>query len=405
MLDYELAIWIADSNEKRKKKQLLILSMIGNLGVLAVFKYYNFFIDSAFELFTSIGIPFQYSTLEILLPVGISFYTFQSMSYTIDVYRKDQKPERDIVKFALFISFFPQLVAGPIVRPHDFLPQLSQPFKVCKAWVLAGIGLILLGLMKKVVFADFLAKYSDMYFSHLNDTQTLWDAMLGIYSFAFQIYFDFSGYTDVAIGAALLLGFKIPRNFYYPYAAQSMSEFWRRWHISLSSWLRDYLYIPLGGYYHKSRNLMLTMLLSGLWHGAAWHFVVWGGSHGLAMVLESKLKKVWIIRLPGWIKQLLVFHLVCLGWVLFRIESLEDLPLVLHSMMNISHVESWTIGNLCALFLCVVFYLYQTFHSQFDVKSFVERRSVITQAATHAVLFTLIITLGSFGIPFIYFQF
>ena len=404
LLDYVLAIKIEDSTCKDRRKYFLIISMIGNLGLLGIFKYYNFFIGSVFELFLTIGIPFQFSTLQLLLPVGISFYTFQSMSYTIDVYRGGQKAEHDLVRFGLFIAFFPQLVAGPIVRPHDFLPQLNNYCRVCRAWVLSGISLILFGLTKKVIFADFFAQYSDAYFIHLGDSQNLWNALIAIYAFAFQIYFDFSGYTDVAIGAALLLGFKIPRNFYYPYAAKSMNEFWQRWHISLSSWLRDYLYIPLGGYCNKTRNLTITMLLSGLWHGAALHFVVWGGAHGLAMIGEGTVKRWYPYRLPGWIKQLLVFHIVCLGWVMFRVEKLSDLRLVFGSMTNLN-IESLSLGMLAALSLCIILYLYQTFHTRLDIRLFVEHQPIWIQASIHATLFTLIITLGEFGKPFIYFQF
>lgn len=406
LIDYVVGRAIDGSTQASRKKIFLTLSLLSNLGILFVFKYFNFFIDSAAVFFESIGLPFQYSSLSIILPVGISFYTFQSMSYSIDVYRGKLSAERDLVKFALYVSFFPQLVAGPIVRSTDFFPQLATRYKITKLQFLTGAGLIWIGLVKKVVFADFFARYSDSYFNFLESSHSWFDVFVATYSFAFQIYFDFSGYTDTAIGAALLLGIVIPRNFNYPYSAVSFSDFWRRWHISLSSWMRDYIYIPLGGNRNnqKNRNIMLTMLLSGLWHGAAWNFVIWGFLHGLLVSVENVVKHIISTEIPIWMKRLLVFHLVCLCWIFFRVNSISDIATVVGDLTTPVH-SMLAMGTGVALALAIVFYLYQGVAEKYSAKTVFFALPGWIQIITHGVLLMLVYLLGQFGTPFIYFQF
>ncbi|WP_179952245.1 MBOAT family O-acyltransferase [Marinicella rhabdoformis] len=295
-----------------------------NLGILGFFKYANFLLDSANGVVVAVGYqPLQ--LFDILLPVGISFYTFQSLSYTVDIYRGQLRPRTKISEYALFVSFFPQLVAGPIVRASEFFEQLDKKRSFSFAMAQSGVMLIMLGLVKKVVFADNLALFVDPVFDNPQAAGGM-ETLLAVYAFAFQIYFDFSGYTDIAIGVAKLLGFTFPKNFNHPYLALSIQDFWRRWHMTLSRWLRDYLYISLGGNrkgaWKTQRNLFLTMFLGGLWHGASWNFAVWGVLHGVYLAIERSLGKrmvfnsqsVWY-RLTKW---LIVFHLVCFAWIFFR---------------------------------------------------------------------------------------
>jgi alginate O-acetyltransferase complex protein AlgI len=308
-----------------ERKRWLLCALALDLVTLGFFKYANFFLDSARELFGAWG--FHPGTLAIILPVGISFFTFQTMSYTIDVYRGEIPPERDPIRWALFVSYFPQLVAGPILRARDFLPQLRRPIVLSRENFLIGGQRILEGLCKKVLIADRMALFVDPVFTNpaLYSPATLW---LALVAYAIQIYCDFAGYSDIAIGLGRTMGFNIMENFRMPYASTSITEFWRRWHISLSTWLRDYLYVPLGGNRHGRwktyRNLMLVMLIGGLWHGAAWRFVVWGAIHGLALAVERALFRgrpaphgllVPIGRATGWI---VTMTIVLIAWVFFR---------------------------------------------------------------------------------------
>jgi len=344
--DFYLGLKCYSSSRPRK---FLFLSLLVNLGILVFFKYANFLIDSGNQLLQFSGVGWHFSPLDFLLPVGISFYTFQSMSYTIDIYRGQLKPRRDLLEYALFVSFFPQLVAGPIVRAKEFFQQLDGYRQFTFAMAQSGFLLMLIGLVKKTVFADNLALLVDPVFdqpAHFGSLATL----VAIYAFAFQIYFDFSGYTDIAIGAAKFLGFSFPKNFDHPYTALSIQDFWRRWHMTLSRWLRDYLYISLGGNrkgrWKTSRNLFLTMFLGGLWHGASWNFAIWGTLHGLYLSGEKLLRlpignkrsvEQWLHAsfLGRWFKWLLTFHLVCLAWVFFRSDSLHN------SMIMLRHILHW----------------------------------------------------------------
>ena len=291
-IDYLAAIWI-DAARRQEKNGLARLafavSLVSNLGMLAFFKYYNFFIDSANQLLGTLGLPSSLPVLNIILPVGISFYTFQTLSYTIDVYRGELAARRNFLDFALFVSFFPQLVAGPIERASEFLPQVERPRIITRQHVSEGLYLIIIGLVRKVAIADSAGALADQFFEKPGDYSSI-QLVAALILYSLQIYGDFAGYTDIARGSASLLGFRLMRNFAHPYFAIGFSDFWRRWHISLSTWLRDYLYVPLGGN-RRGRgrtyaNLLTTMLIGGLWHGASWNFVIWGALHGAYLAVE-----------------------------------------------------------------------------------------------------------------------
>lgn len=332
-IDYCAGLGIATSSQAFWRKTWLGVSITANLGILAFFKYYGFFSQELSHLLTQVGVPALLPTLEIILPVGISFYTFQTMSYTIDVYRGDCPPARDPLDFAVYVSFFPQLVAGPIERAATLLPQMQRGRTVSAVDFRDGLFLVLSGLFRKVVIADNMAPLVNAVFARQRVELNAWEVLLGTYAFAFQIYGDFSGYSAIARGVSRWLGFHLMTNFWNPYFAVSPSDFWRRWHISLSQWLRDYLYIPLGGNRQGTlftyRNLLLTMLLGGLWHGANWTFIAWGALHGLLLCGYR-----WLgdgqRHSPGpvgWRRlgaMLVMFHWVCLTWILFRAESLAQ---------------------------------------------------------------------------------
>jgi len=327
-----LTHWAAASGLERKA--VLLFSMVMNLGFLGFFKYFNFFADGFVSMLSAMGLKASWTTLQIILPVGISFYTFQSMSYTIDVYRKEIPREPSLLKFATFIALFPQLVAGPIVRAADFLHQMGDDKRFHWQRFNSGLGRVLWGFFKKVAIADSLAPYVDQCFQ-APETFGSMHLLIGIVFYSFQIYCDFSGYSDIAIGLARMMGYDFPENFRTPYFSKSFSEFWARWHISLSSWLRDYLYIPLGGNrggrFSTYKNNMLTMVLGGLWHGANLAFVFWGFLHGLYLILQRVIAPVWrrfvrAVRLPRFaddaIAIAVVYTLTLLAWVYFRSGSI-----------------------------------------------------------------------------------
>lgn len=291
VVDYFVGKALYTQTNKHKKRLLLVISLIGNLGMLCFFKYGGFLLENFVHLMNAIGVQYHPAKPNIILPAGISFYTFTTLCYTIDMYRKESKPVKSLLDFSLFVTFFPHLVAGPIVRPPQLVPQFETPRTATKRQMMEGLFLLSMGLFMKVVLADsMLSASADMVFNARGILPAL-DAWMGVLAFTGQIFFDFAGYSTCAIGAALCLGFILPQNFRYPYAAIGFSDFWRRWHITLSSWLRDYLYIPLGGNrkgaFRTYINLMLTMLLGGLWHGANWTFVAWGGLHGLYLWVEK----------------------------------------------------------------------------------------------------------------------
>jgi D-alanyl-lipoteichoic acid acyltransferase DltB (MBOAT superfamily) len=348
--DFVAAKEMFSTENRLKRKLLLFLSITANLGMLCYFKYTNFF----YEIYCNLS-GHRFSSFDIFLPVGISFFTFQSMSYTIDVYRKQLTPLDRIQDFAFYISFFPQLVAGPIVRAKDFIPQIHRPLFVSNEMLGKGVFLIIAGLFKKAVISDYI---SVNFVDRIFDNPSLYSGienLFGVYGYALQIYCDFSGYSDMATGIALLLGFRFNINFDSPYQSASITEFWRRWHISLSSWLRDYLYISLGGN-RKGRirtylNLITTMLLGGLWHGPSLRFVCWGAIHGLGLAIHkllmglfpnlkpsgNKMKPVW--RIFGTV---FTFHFVCASWIFFRAESFETAISMIKQIFTFFHSEILT---------------------------------------------------------------
>lgn len=341
VVDFFVGQWIGQINDERSRRLLMIVSVLSNLSILGFFKYFNFFTENFAQLLSSVGLQTDFLTLNIILPVGISFYTFQTLSYTLDIYRGTLKPISSFIDFALFVSFFPQLVAGPIERASNLLPQITSPRSLNYSQINAGLFLILWGYFKKMVVADNLAGVVDDVFDDYTDYQGL-DVWLGAIAFTLQIYGDFSGYSDIARGLAKLMGFELMLNFKLPYFATNPSDFWSRWHISLSTWFRDYVYIPLGGSRQGTmvtyRNLLITMLLCGLWHGAAWNFVLWGafhgallmGYHGLRPLLRSVEKASpddgAIASLGG---MMLMFVLTIVGWIMFRSTSVQQMSYML----------------------------------------------------------------------------
>ncbi len=348
--DWLLANAIAREPHQTGARKWVATSVTLNLLFLGFFKYFNFFVDSAETLLSGLGVESSFFHLRIVLPVGISFYTFQSISYIVDVYRKEVPPARDPLDFALFVAFFPHMVAGPIMHSRDLLPQMQRPRSPRWDEAMSGFHIAMWGLFKKVVVADNLAAIANPIFAREMGFRA-GAIHLGALAFAFQIYCDFSGYTDIARGVARIMGFRLMDNFHHPYFATCITDFWRRWHISLSTWLRDYLYVPLGGNRGGSwmtyRNLFLTMLLGGLWHGAAWKFVIWGAYQGLLLILErafggkrlvvalsdaktATARVLWLVRV------LVTFHFVCLGWIIFRCESVRPLLFMARSFMDVT---------------------------------------------------------------------
>jgi len=409
-IDYTAGIWLEKVESPRARRGVLILSLTANLGFLGFFKYYNFL---AHNLAWSLGKPANAFFLDIVLPLGISFHTFQSISYVVDVYRRQQKAVRNPVDYALFICFFPQLVAGPIVRARDFFRDLLDWHAPSADDVSRALLLLTLGLTKKMALADQFAKVANYYFANVGSNPGMFTAWSGVFAFGLQIYFDFSGYTDMAIGMALLFGFHFPVNFRRPYLASSITEFWRRWHISLSTWLRDYLYIPLGGNRHGQwrtyRNLMLTMLLGGLWHGASWNFVIWGGYQGALLSVERAFRgDVPPKQAVGWLyvpKAIPTFALALVGWVFFRAADLPQSMAILRQMFRgasgHSLLEPWHVV-LVAISLTVALV-----EEKFDWLEELAQGPVLAYASGLALMLFFLEIFGAFdaAIPFIYFQF
>jgi len=341
--DYICGIQIYEHQRPEVKKRFLIISVVVNLSLLGFFKYWGFFVQNFVTLLSTAGINANIATLHIILPVGISFYTFQTMTYSIDIYRGEIEPTHNFFDFALFVSFFPQLVAGPIERAKNLLPQIQNDRNFDKDQMLRGLQLIFWGLFKKVFVADNLAIIVDQVYS--NPAATGAEYIIATWAFAFQIYGDFSGYSDIARGTAKCLGIELMVNFRQPYFAVNPSELWRHWHISLSTWLRDYLYIPLGGNRKGTiktyRNLLLTMLLGGLWHGAAWNFVIWGAFHGFLLTahrffttFKRSTSPFGSHLLLHMIKAFFMFHLTCLGWIFFRAQTFDHIKLIFHQIFS-----------------------------------------------------------------------
>lgn len=418
--------------QRRRQQLVSAANIVLNLGILGVFKYYNFFVENLDALFGAIGWHLDWVTMQIILPVGISFYTFQALSYTIDVYQKKLPATHDIVEFFAYISFFPQLVAGPIERATNLLPQFQRDRQFDYAKAVDGCRQMLWGFLKKLVIADNCAVVVNEYWNQYAELPGLTLFLLGVL-FTFQIYCDFSGYSDMAIGIALLLGFQFPKNFDSPYKSASITEFWRRWHISLSSWLKDYLYISLGGNRHgKIRqyfNLLMTMLLGGLWHGASLNFILWGGIHGVLLCLDKMWHSVckvlspltylpskhnpnptknWFVVLVGGI---ITFHLVAACWVLFRASSFGIAEQVFHQIFYKFEPQiflQWCTSYKAVALLMLVGYVLHFMPEFLSVKAkdFVTRCPLVVKALLIVILVWIVIQIKSSDVqPFIYFQF
>ncbi|MBI2391421.1 MAG: MBOAT family protein [Deltaproteobacteria bacterium] len=420
---------------ERRRKRLLLVSIVYNLGVLAWFKYTNFGLETARHLLEAVGVHVAPRTLQIVLPIGISFFTFETMSYTIDVYRRELVPPRGrgegldalrswsgaFLEYLLFISFFPHLVAGPIIRPKDMLPQLRRDPELNEDRASEGLFLIAAGLLKKVVIADYLAlNHVDRVFDR-PEWFSAPEALAAVYGYALQIYCDFSGYTDIALGSALLLGIVLPKNFDSPYKSRSLQEFWHRWHISLSSWLRDYLYIPLGGSHggpwKTYRNLMITMLLGGLWHGASWNFVVWGALHGAALSVtrmwqrrrerpsrdgERPATRPTVEILQG----VLTFHYVCLAWIFFRADGFARARMMLRQIaFGGWHVTNLSRGVVLILALGFVTHLLPDGWYERARRGFVSLPAPAQGALMFLVALVVKTVASTQVVPFVYFQF
>ncbi len=410
------ALAIHARRDARARKWLLAGALTGNLVLLGYFKYYDFFVTSTNNVFASVGIDVPVETRSIILPVGISFFTFMAISYVVDVYRGDFAPV-GLGKFAAYLSFFPHLVAGPIVRPGELIPQFEAPrdpryVDTSRAFFLIGTGLFM-----KVVIANYLASnIVDQVFGAPNQHSSL-EVLVGIYAYAVQIYADFFGYTNIALGLALLLGFRFPQNFDAPYAATSIQDFWRRWHMTLSRWLRDYVYIPLGGNRGNSlftyRNLMLTMLIGGLWHGAGWTFVAWGAIHGTALIAER-----WWRERPGYVEppstvrrrawqRFLTFQIVCFAWIFFRSDSFSDAWEVIVRLFTAWGEQSALVTPGVLLAIAVgVGSQYLPRRLPLVLMARFSRLPVPAQAIVLSVVLLATHAMGPEGVaPFIYFQF
>src|SRR5215203_1936092 len=418
IVDYSCGLFLERTDAPAKRRLLLGASLGFNLTLLGFFKYFNFFADSLHALLLAAGWSMDFVTLRILLPVGISFYTFVTMSYVIDVYRREIRPTRNIVDFAVFVAYFPHLVAGPILRASRLLPQIELPRRITAEQMRDGVWLIAWGFFQKIFVADNLAPLANSVFDP-GAAPTGVSVLLGIYAFAFQIYGDFAGYSNIARGTSKLMGIELLENFRFPYLVRSPQEFWRHWHISLSTWLRDYLYIPLGGNRGGSvrmqRNLFLTMLLGGLWHGAAWTFVLWGAYHGILLVLYRAAGtmhgfKSWtsghqaLARLTSWA---VMFHLTCYGWLIFRARSVGQITSMTSTVVRNFAPGTLDVGLVVPLALYVTpLLLVHAIEAYADDLLVVPKLSTGVRYSIYAATFYLTMLFGNFGgSDFIYFQF
>ncbi len=411
--DYYIGLWLGDAKTERRKKLLVRVSVVLNLTFLGVFKYFNFFVSSFGSLLEAAGVHASLPALSVILPVGISFYTFMSLSYTIDVYRGDTKPARSFLDYALFVSYFPHLVAGPIVRDTVLLPQLQRERKITAEAFQSGALLVLIGLTRKFT-ADYLSEDVEAAFA-TPAAQSSLTLVVAVFMFALQIYGDFAGYTDIARGVSRMMGIELVRNFRHPYFATNITVFWRRWHMSLSSWLRDYLYIPLGGNRGSSwfgyRNLMLTMLLGGLWHGASWNFVIWGGLHGFALCVHKlwlrgkKVEdkpKLSVGAIASWA---LMMVWVCFAWIFFRAPTFDSAMGVISKILHFQGAPSMTVIKHCAVGLAVLLFIDIPQAKTGNETTWLKWPWPV-RAVTYASLVLVAIILHTTrDVPFIYFQF
>jgi D-alanyl-lipoteichoic acid acyltransferase DltB (MBOAT superfamily) len=412
LVDFTIGILLHKTTKASARKGLLAFSVIFNIGLLGYCKYLNFFIENFVSALSSVGIEQDISTLQIILPVGISFYTFQTLSYTIDVYRKNIEPERNLVTFLTFVSFFPQLVAGPIERASNLLGQFRRKSEFTYSTGKEALRQILYGLIKKVIIADNCAIYANQAFANHDDLSSPY-LILGAVFFAFQIYGDFSGYSDIARGVAKLLGFELMKNFNFPYFSKSIGEFWHRWHISLSTWFRDYIYIPLGGSrgsrWKTIRNIFIIFLVSGFWHGANWTFIIWGAVHAILFIPSIFFKKPADKSASGFryidiVKMLYTFSLVCLTWIFFRADSMQH---ALSYLSGIFSIETFQYNGFYFKFLPVltVFILWEWFNRNSEYGWKLLPKSKVVRWFVYLFLICLILFFRQDDNAFIYFQF
>jgi D-alanyl-lipoteichoic acid acyltransferase DltB (MBOAT superfamily) len=427
LIDYFIGIKLEESEDRKMRQGLLALSIVVNIGFLGFFKYYNFFLDNFITAFSFMGMPVQPNTLNIILPVGISFYTFQTMSYSIDIYRRKISASKDLVAFSAFVSFFPQLVAGPIERASNLLPQFFEKRKFDYSQATDGLRQILWGLFKKVVIADNCAEYANTIFNNSSDYggSTL---LLGAVFFTFQIYGDFSGYSDIAIGTSRLFGFNLMQNFAFPYFSRDMAEFWRRWHISLSTWFRDYVYIPLGGSKCSTglqiRNIFIIFLLSGFWHGANWTFIAWGALNAIYFVplllLGKNRNNLGIVAIDKKMMSikditsiLLTFALTVFSWIFFRAENMSH---ALSFIADIFTKQLFEIPNFSVfpgaitLLVLITGFLWMEWRGRSGQYGISNLKSIPGKVHRWSIYFLIIMVIDIFGntseeIEFIYFQF
>src|SRR5215203_964351 len=417
IVDYSCGLFLERTDAPAKRRLLLGASLGFNLTLLGFFKYFNFFADSLHALLLTAGWRMDFVTLRVLLPVGISFYTFVTMSYVIDVYRREIRPTRNIVDFAVFVAYFPHLVAGPILRASRLLPQIETSRQITREQLRDGLWLIAWGFFQKIFVADNLAPLANSVFDPGAAPAGV-NVLLGIYAFAFQIYGDFAGYSNIARGTSKLMGIELLENFRFPYLVRSPQEFWRHWHISLSTWLRDYLYIPLGGNRggaaRTQQNLFLTMLLGGLWHGAAWTFVLWGAYQGVLLMLYRASSRVkafqsWtagpnaFARITSWA---LMFHLTCYGWLIFRARSVEQIVSMTSTLVHNFEPGAIELANLAvplALYVTPLL-LVHAIEAYADDLLIVPKLGIVVRYSIYAATFYLTMLFGNFGgSDFIYF--
>ena len=413
LVDWLVSRLIPEARSKSAKRWLTAFSLCTSLGILAYFKYANFFLWNINALING-----NFQPLDLILPVGISFYTFQSVSYIIDVYKGRVQPTRTWLDYAFFLSFFPALVAGPIVRADYFLPQIQKVHHATKREIWFGLWMIILGVIKKAIIADYIAQYNDLIFDSPG-AYSGFETLMGIIGYTMQIYCDFSGYSDMAIGIALIMGFRLAKNFNFPYKAQNLTDFWRRWHISLSTWLRDYIYIPLGGNRHGTARTYLnnfaTMVIGGLWHGAAWRFVFWGAMHGAGLAVHKasrpwlgRLGDSWPVKLASW---LITMAFVAALWVYFRADSWQSAGTILAKVFtdfDISYVVPFAAARMIWLILIAVIIVAHCLPTRFWNRAAI--RFVLAPWPIKLIVFLIVIQLtielqSESVTPFIYFQF
>ncbi|MBR9698996.1 MBOAT family protein [Candidatus Woesearchaeota archaeon] len=425
LIDYIAGLRMSSASKKAVKKAYLVLSLSVNLGLLFAFKYFNFFSEEARQFLAQFSFQFNPLTLQVLLPIGISFYTFQTLSYTIDVYRGKIRPERHLGIFAVYVSYFPQLVAGPIERAKNLLPQFYEKHSFDYTRIVRGLQLMLWGFFKKIVIADNLALFVNHVYGDVGGFNGL-QLILATVFFGFQIYCDFSGYSDIAIGAAQVMGFRLMDNFKRPYSAVSIRDFWKRWHISLTSWFKDYFYIPLGG--NKVSvprwyvNILLVFLVSGLWHGANWTFLVWGGLHGFFLVFalvtkgirERFVQKTGLVKVPfvhHMVRVVVTFSLVTFGWIFFRAESISQAWYIVTHLFSDWSLVGITLGQgvfdfWVAIFAIVFLEIVHLMQSHQGMRQFMSEKPAWMRWAVIYFIILAIILFGEFGRhEFIYFQF